>query len=104
MSEQIIRYVSAREIPGSNPGRPAGNIAVIIDDLGERHFLSAANYRSQEHEMIRALGPWKEVRFLTPLEIHPADFRILNPEQRMLADEQIREELDRLAKSLGIGS
>ena len=101
MSEQVIRYVPAREIPGSTPGRPGGIIAVIIDDLGEKHFLSATQYRAQEHEKIRARELWKEVRFLTPLEIHPEDFKVLSPGHRALSDEQIREKLVRLSKSLG---
>ncbi len=102
MSEQIIRYVHAREIPGSTPGQPGGAIAVVVDDLGVEHPMGAAQYRAQEHERIRALDLWKELRFLVPSELHPDDFRSLYPDQKALTDDQIREMLHSATKRLEI--
>ncbi len=94
---KIIRYVAASEIPGASPGKAGGNIAVVVDDLGDEVLMTAAQYRTQEFAKIRALELWKEVRFLQPTEIHPDDFRTLYPELSSLTNVEIRKRLERVA-------
>ena len=94
---KIIRYVAASEIPGATPGKAGGNIAVVVDDLGNEVLMTAAQYRTQEFAKIRALELWQEVRFLQPTEIHPDDFRTLYPELADLTDVEIRKRLERVS-------
>lgn len=94
---KIIRYVAASEIPGATPGKAGGNIAVVVDDLGDEVLMTATQYRTQEFAKIRALELWREVRFLQPTEIHPDDFRTLYPELSGLTNAEIRKRLERVA-------
>ena len=93
---KIIRYVAASEILGATPGKAGGNIAVVVDDLGNEVVMTAAQYHTQEFAKIRALELWQEVRFLQPTEIHPDDFRTLYPEPTGLSDAEIRKRLERV--------
>ncbi len=94
---KIIRYVAASEIPGATPGKAGGNIAVVVDDLGNEVVMTAAQYRTQEFAKIRALELWQEVKFLQPTEIHPDDFRTIYPELADLTDVEIRKRLERVS-------
>jgi len=97
MVAKTVRFVSASELSGATPGRPGGIVAVAIDDFGQEIALTAAQYREQEHEKIRIFDLWHDVRFLSPDELHPDDYRALYPKDARLPDKKIHEILKRVA-------
>ncbi len=104
MSDKSIRYVPPSKITGATPGKAGGIIAIVVDDLGDEHPMTAAHYRAQEFKKIRALELWKEVRFLQPTEIHPDDYRTLYPMNAGLTDAEIKTRLERVAAVHGTGA